>query len=106
MQPQGDRHEHHPHRFRQTVATSVKALASVSSPPPRWPWGCQAQSQAQRDPAARPIKLETVYITGTRVVAQAEVHTLPTVYITGRRATTLDDTQVAAVTAVNANQPL
>lgn len=92
---------------RQTVATSVKALAFGIVATAALAVGlAQAQSQAQRDPAARPIKLETVYITGTRVVAQAEVHTLPTVYITGRRATTLDDTQVAAVTAVNANQPL
>lgn len=88
---------------RQTVATSVKALAFGIVATAALAVGL---AQAQRDPAARPIKLETVYITGTRVVAQAEVHTLPTVYITGRRATTLDDTQVAAVTAVNANQPL
>jgi hypothetical protein len=94
---------------RQTVATSVKALAFGIVATAALAVGlaqAEAPSQAPQSHAARPIKLETVYITGTRVVAQAEVHTLPTVYITGRRATTLDDTQVAAVTAVNANQPL
>ncbi|MBB3196112.1 hypothetical protein [Roseateles terrae] len=94
---------------RQTVATSVKALAFGIVATAALAVGlaqAQSQSHAQRDNAARPIKLETVYITGTRVVAQAEVRTLPTVYITGRRATTLDGTQVAAATPVNATQPL
>lgn len=90
-----------PRTFRTTsrVATSVKALAFGILATAALTAGvahANAQAQAQREREARTIKLETVYITGTRQVARAEVQTLPTVYITGRRATTLDDTQVAA----------
>lgn len=90
--------------FRTTsrVATSVKALAFGVLATAALNAGL-AHAQAQREREARTIKLETVYITGTRQVARAEVQTLPTVYITGRRAITLDDTQVAAASTA---QPL
>ncbi len=92
---------------QQTVATSVKALVFGIVATAALTVGlAQAQSGKHGDREARPIKLDTVYITATRVVAQAQVHTLPTVYITGRRATTLDDTQVAAATDINASLPL
>ncbi len=98
--------------FRTTsrVATSVKALAfgilataALTAGLAHAQAQANAQAQAQREREARTIKLETVYITGTRQLARAEVQTLPTVYITGRRATTLDDTQVAAASTA---QPL
>lgn len=55
-------------------------------------------AQVQRERAASVITLETVYITGKRVVAQQDVQTLPTVYITGRRTTEVaQNEQVAAL---------
>ncbi len=82
-------------RTTSHIGTSVKALAFGVLATAALTAGL-AHAQAQREREARTIKLETVYITGTRQVARADVQTLPTVYITGRRATTLDDTQVAA----------
>jgi len=55
-------------------------------------------AEVQRERAASVITLETVYITGKRVVAQQDVQTLPTVYVTGRRTTTVaENVQVAAL---------
>ncbi|WAC74143.1 hypothetical protein OU995_05285 [Roseateles sp. SL47] len=55
-------------------------------------------AEVQRDRAASVITLETVYVTGKRVVAQQDVQTLPTVYVTGRRNNSEANTlQVAAL---------
>ncbi|ALV07533.1 hypothetical protein [Roseateles depolymerans] len=55
-------------------------------------------AEVKRERAASVITLETVYITGKRVVAQQEVQTLPTVYVTGRRTTEVaQNEQVAAL---------
>ncbi|WAC74330.1 hypothetical protein OU995_06330 [Roseateles sp. SL47] len=84
--------------FRTSTATSFKALAfGVVATATLTVGICHAE--AQRERAASVVKLDTVYITGTRMVARADVQTLPTVYITGRRATTVEDTQVALAEA-------
>lgn len=55
-------------------------------------------AEVKRERAASVITLETVYITGKRVVAQQDVQTLPTVYVTGHRTPDADqNVQVAAL---------
>jgi len=91
--------------IRLSTATSFKAFAFGVAATAALTLGvCHAE--AQRERAATVVKLDTVYITGKRIVAQADVHTLPTVYITGRRTTTAEDTQVAAADATSAVRAL
>ncbi|MBB3193636.1 hypothetical protein [Roseateles terrae] len=83
--------------FTANVTTSVKAVlfgvvatAALA--------GGVVHAEAKRERAASVITLETVYITGKRVVAQQEVQTLPTVYVTGHRTPdTAQDLQVAGL---------
>ncbi|SEL28778.1 hypothetical protein SAMN05216359_10791 [Roseateles sp. YR242] len=91
-------------RTNLSTATSFKAFAfGVVATMALTVGISHAEAQHERT-ATTVVKLDTVYITGKRVVAQAQ--TLPTVYITGRRAATAEDTQVAAAEAVSTTPQL